>query len=193
MALDIVYYRVSINNMTGPNEQAGFIDHVTVQEYIDNGNGTFPASLASSENKARGNLRYIRMVNILEEVAIPLLLTQFNNAGATIDNEPTLFEFTIAYERPDYIFTYNELFGTAHPSGTIKILKNENAIKRMVARTFIDDFTSNIIYPYDPSSTNLGYQWIDKEVTAAAPVTGTLEVRITTAESNITVTQIPNT
>lgn len=193
MAIEPKYYRVTINQMTGAAEKAGFIDHRTLEEYINNGNGTFPASLASAENKARGNLRYLRLINLLEENATPSLITEINNGGATVDTEGTSFEFTIVYERPDYIYTYNELFGTGHSSGNIKILTNEDAIRRIVARVFVEDFISNWRYPYDPSTSNLGYHWIDKSVKAESPLSGTLEARITAAEANVTVVEIPNT
>jgi len=192
MALELKYFRVNINNVTGPGDKAGFIDHVTLQEYINNGAGTYPSNLNNAENKARGNLRYIRMINLLQENISTVSVIKISNGGATVDTEGANFEFTLVYDRGP-IYTYNELFGTAHPSGTLQILENEDAIKRMISRVFIDDFVSNMWFPYDPSPSNLGYNWIDKDVKAAAVFTGSLESRITASEALISVTQIPNT
>jgi len=187
------HYRVRIDStgLVGAAPADGFIDHMNIQSYYTV-TGVYPSTTTTAYAKSRAYLRYLKMISFLNEFNVTVFLYNIDNGGATPDTHGLYFEFTVVYERADHVYTYNELYGTAHPSGTMKILTLTDAIKRQVARVWIQDFESNFAWPRNPSKLD-GAEWEDIKIHAAAPTSGTLSDRITAAESVITVTEIPNT
>ena len=178
---------ISASSLIGAPPADGFMDHVTLEEYVTN--GTQPASLANSESKARANVRYWYMIFYLTENQSPFRVYDRDNGGATVDAPGSYFKFRITYERPGYVYTYNEFVNDpAHPTYGQKILTSANAIKRQVARVFTQTISANEAWVKDPVLD--GHEWLDKEITVGTPLSGTPASAMIVAESLISVTRI---
>lgn len=177
------YYSVTINNITGPAPFDGFIDNLTIEMY--GRNGLYPSTLELARAKARANYRFRRMAEDLSVMQSVTNLFVFGN-DATNDSEPSQLSFTVVFDRPEYIFTYNEEYPA---TSSTEILLGEDAIKRVVARVFFNNtYFSKAELPRNPDPANQGYEWIREELEIAG---GLLD--LPTIESFITVTDIQYT
>ncbi len=184
------YYRITVlaSGLTGSSADAGFIDHVYLHEYYYQNN--FPANVTTARNKARANARYEFLLTELSENQVISLILSENNGGATVDSPGSAFSFTIVYDRTDYVYTKNELFGVSgHPTEFSEYLHDEDAIRRQCARLWVWDRSTQRRMPLDLSA----YGWIDEDLEIKTPLTGSLVDKIDAAEANIIVTRISHT
>jgi hypothetical protein len=140
------YYNVSITDITGTANAAGFVDHMKVEQYMANNGDVAPTNLEVSTDKVRANIRF---KNIVENVQL-MGNVYFSNAvatGADVDTPPSVFSFTLECERGDeYMLTPDETANGATLTGA-------NAIARCVERGLIE-FRPNYVYPvYDPTQS----------------------------------------
>ena len=155
----------------------------------------YPATDESARAKERANARYQRLIREVSENISPILVIAQEAVGADIDNYASSFEFTLVYDREEYIYTYNELYGVSgHATEDYETLSGINAIKRQIARIFLNTWEENRYISYLPEqeSADKNYQSIEL-LEVGTTLSGTLETRIDTAETNITVTIISNT
>lgn len=188
------HYRVVIDDgiVTNGGTQ-GFVDHLTQRYY-----GTETAHSSTNDlvlAKERSNMRWERIVQLLSVNATPVDIVDIDNGSATEDTFGATFSFTVVYDRPDYIYTHNDLFGTGHSSAALQVITDpEDAIQRQVSRAFVFDVSGQReVYDVDTGLENI------VNVTASQYTTPSddLETRIEAVESGITVTAIttanPNT
>ena len=153
--------------------------------------GGFPNTLALSETKDQGNMRYIQAIMEIEKMATPFVVGSWRSTGNQLGNAaPTTFQFTVGFNNVDWLQT--TAYTTEPDNGTV--YTREVAIRRSVARAFIATMNSNRNV-YDPTiSTNNGYPVLGTaskiiNITASGwDVVGNIQ----TIENNITVTQIGN-
>lgn len=183
-----VYYNISISSIAGDAPSDGFVDNTTVQEYIQQGDTNLPTSVDLSLAKTRANYRWQFILQQCSLLLNPLYTLDITATGATVNAPATSFSFTIAYDRPDYLNTEDEL----NP-GTY--LTNADAIKRFVARALCEQRTTNAL-TFNPTqlagipspSASSCYGESVQELTI-----GPLATDLTTAEASITVVQVQNT
>jgi len=198
MSVDRIFFRVSIVD-TGFSTSApadGFIDNTKVWEesaFAPNGTpGTaVPTDATAGKRKARGAYRWKLLQNHLADGQV---IAYFGNvddtAGTdgTIDSPPDRLDFTVGYDKElTDLRTDDEL----NPGDQ---LTGVNAVKRMAARAFCYNYNVNLEW-YDPthdaSSRDAGVVVTTEDVDAVA-AGGTLALKITDAEANITVTRVAN-
>lgn len=138
------YYNVSIAQIAGTANAAGFVDRFTVEQYMANNGGVAPTDFPTSENKVRANIRYKNVVEQLQLMG-NLYVSNIVANGGTVSAPPTTLSFTLESERGDeYVFTPDE-----NNAGTT--LYGANAIARCVERGLIES-RANYVYPvYDPT------------------------------------------
>lgn len=188
------YYRVTIvpGSMIGPAPADGFIDNTLISEY--GALGAYPSTLVLSRAKARANYRFKRLIELLSETQVISHVLDIVATGATADAPATSFSFTLVYDREEYVYTHNELFGFAgHATENDKLLQDVDAIKRQIARAFIEEYQTNMEFPRDPVTASLGYGWIDEQLVVGTALVGDLNVKIDAAEANITVVKVNHT
>lgn len=149
----------------------------------------FPLTLAQSQSKEQGNMRYIQAVSEIEKMATPFSLGSWQATGNQDGNAaPTTFQFTVGFNNVDQVQT----IATDEEPDAGTVYNREDAIKRSVARALTHTLISNRKV-FDPTTATYG-QYADRpnsaritQLTAAG-----LDVigNITTVEDNITVTQI---
>ncbi len=144
------FYSVSIAQITGTANAAGFVDNMKVEQYMANNGNIAPNDFPTSENKVRANIRYKNIVENLQLMG-NVYLSNVVAAGADVNTPPTTFSFTLESERGDeYLFTPDE---TANGVANSTVLYGANAISRCVARGLIETH-DNYVYPvYDPTQT----------------------------------------
>lgn len=184
------YYRVSIeaSGLTGLSADSGFVDNKYLHEYFYS--SAFPSSLDNAKNKARANARYEFLISELSENQSISLILDENNGGATVDSPGSSFSFTVVYDRDDFVYTKNELFGVSgHPTEFDEYLYGEDAVKRQCARLWVHNRkTQRRMY------LNLSaYGWVDEDLDVKTPLNGSLVYKIDFAEARTTVTKIPHT
>lgn len=161
--LEINYYTVSIAALTGgaaPDD--GHVDHTTPEEY---GTTTgFPTTKLLSLTKERANMRWEAILRQISMEIQPLQVSSVVATGATKDAPATAFEFTVAYDKVEYLRTEDET-----SPGTF--LTGAPAIKRWVERALTTDHTFNrFIYNPDVVPTTAIIQGpMIESVTAGAP------------------------
>lgn len=173
------YYNVSITKIGSDAE--GFIDHVLVQNYE-----TPPSTFALSLSKERANMRYEAMLREVSENISPLFVLDQDNGGATVSAPGTAFSCTLAYDRPEYLYTDDE----TDPGTT---LTGTDALTRQIARCLIRDIvqTRQVYDPTNVDGITAGNEEYMEIVTASTIATGgNLAALITNAESAITVTEV---
>lgn len=184
------YYRIVIeaSGLVGTSADGGFIDHVYLHEYYYQNN--FPANFDEAKQKVRANIRYDFLIQELSENQTISLILDKNNGGATINSPGSAFSFTLVYDRGDYVYTRNELYGVSgHPTQFQEFLYGEDALKRQCARIWTYSIVTQKRMPLNLSA----YGWVDEEIEVKTPLTGSLQDKINAAESKITVTKIPGT
>ena len=193
MADNIVpqYFRVTIagSTLTAAAPADGFVDNVLIEEYGRANASNYPSNLANARAKARGNFRYRRILEELNAMQTVSLVLDVANGITTANATPTAISFTVVFDRAGYVLTRNELF----PDSGTELLTGVDAVKRVVARVFLNSYTTKAEFPRDPASAALGYGWLREDLAVNTNLTGTLAQKITAAQNAITVTQINNT
>lgn len=181
-------YSVSVNILVNGVNGDGFIDNQTTFQYM--ANGSMPATAAVSMSKARGNARYLMVVQQLGIVG-NIYVTNQNAVGANANTAPTVFSFTATSEHGDAcLSTPDEL----NPG---QFLTGANCITRCVARAMCTNYTNDYMEYYNPASTQvvgnggaLTSNAIRYGETIGQVVVGALANNLTAAQAVITVTQI---
>jgi hypothetical protein len=186
------FYRVSIAQISGSDDNAGFIDQKTVEMYMAN-NGVAPtitpSSLTTSTNKVRANVRYQNVIEKLQQLG-NMYTSNVVITGGSIDTPPTTVAFTLEVERGDSILT------TRDEANTAIEITGANAIVRSVARGLMET-RQNYVYPvFDPTKTTAAQNGSVSNAAARvgdATLTfnvGALTNSIVTAEAAVTVTRL---
>jgi len=156
-----------IVNITAP------VDNLSPEHFL----GGFPTTLSQSLSIEETNMRYEAVIRSVSEDIQPLQTSSIQTTGRTATTPATAIQFTLAYDKPEFLNTEDEL----NPG---VFLTDVNAIKRYVARALIRDEVLNRQI-YDPVSIGNEPQII--KVTATKAFT-TLPL----AEAAITVTRVPD-
>jgi hypothetical protein len=187
MPIVLAFFNCSITQVLLATPSDGFIDFKSPRGYIvDNGTDLetgWPTNLPLSLAKSRAYLRWQTIIQQLETTISPVETTSLIAPGADANTPPTSVSFSVAYDRPDFLATTDEL----NPGVT---LYGTAAIKRFIARALVATITRNVLI-LNPASVN-GPQAHYGESTQELSV-GPLFTTITAAEAVITVIQIPNT
>ena len=140
--LEINYYTVTIGALTGgaaPDD--GHVDFTTVEEY--GATSGFPTTDVLALAKERANMRWEAIVRQLGTETHPLQISGAVAAAADEDTPATSVDFTVAYDRVEYLRTED----TEDSPGTF--LTGTAAIKRWVERALVIDHTF-LRQTYDP-------------------------------------------
>lgn len=176
-------YAVSIAAVPLAAPRNGFIDPISIQQYM--AQGSSPTTLAQSEAKTRANIRFMSMVETMQ-VETNLYIDNVETPGANAVTEPSQINFVVIAEKgEDDIVIADENNPGAYLTGIA-------AIRRMIARSLTHSRDTRWI-TYDPvpvaapgNSTlavRVGYRFQDISV-------GKIATSLTTAESYITITKI---
>jgi hypothetical protein len=185
MAQNLLYYTVNISTLGGAAPADGFIDNNTSEFYIQPGSGSttdegtgWPSSLEDAQQKTRANLRWAAILQQLSSAVNTYSVGDIATTGASATAAGTAMTFSVAYDRPDYLYAYDEL----NPGA---ILYNDVAIKRWVARALIETINTNafVMDPTAYTAPNYYYGPSYQAITA-----GPLAANIGAAEAAITVT-----
>lgn len=186
---DPKYFRVQVTGILEATAPAdGGVDPKTPEEYGAGGN--FPTSTALSLAKERGNMRWEAILRQAAERIDPIFIMNVVT-NANQDTAGTDIEFTLVYDKPEYLTTPDESTpGTILNGDPLRETVSGNAtnvITRYVARALVADVIQNreIFDPDTPDEGNTD-QFI--QVTAEGP-----EIDIASAEAKITVTEIAGT
>ena len=154
--LEINYYTVSIGALNN-----GHVDNTTPEQY--GALGAFPSTEAFSLTKERANMRYEAILRHVSETIQPLQVSGVVATGADEDTEATAFDFTLAYDRVEYVRTEDE-----DNLGTF--LEGADAVKRWVERALTIEETINrfVFNPEDVPTTSIPSGPAIEEVTAEA-------------------------
>ena len=197
MSVNRIFFRVSIVD-TGFSTVApadGFIDNSEVWGETGFSPGGVPGTAVPTTQalglaKARGYYRWTLLQNHLQDGRFVSFFGNVDDTAGTdgtIDNPPDRLDFTVGYDFPlTDIETNDELNPGDQLSGVA-------AITRMAARVFCYDYNTNLEW-YDMTEAggrDAGVKITTEDVDAPA-VGGTLALKITDAEANITCTQISN-
>jgi hypothetical protein len=190
MSLFLAYYNVSISQTLAAAPSDGFLDFLRPQDYIvDSGPDLetgWPTSLSNSLAKERAYLRWQTVIQQLETNVSPIAITATLAPSANVNTPPISFSFTIAYDRPDYLYAYDELNSNAIITGTL-------AVRRFVARALISTITRNVSI-LDPTlvlGPSAHYGESIQVITVGPLFTGA--AALAAAEATITVAQVANT
>ncbi len=130
-------YHVSISQIVGSGNSAGFIDATKIEYYTTD----VPAT-QDSLDKERANLRYIQTVNNLHMMA-NMNISNIVALGADESTPPTVFSFDVDVDRGDSVLmTHDE---TANGV----LIYGNAALKRCVARALSTDFTIETEFRWD--------------------------------------------
>lgn len=135
--LELSYFRVAIDTsaLTGTATTGdGAVDNTTPEEY--GATSGFPATQDLSFDKERGNMRWEECLIHCSEVIQPVFVSAIVNTAGDEDTEPTQFDFTVAYDRPEFLSTADEV---SPPT----ILTGAAAIKRFIERALITTRIAN--------------------------------------------------
>lgn len=146
--VEISYYTVNIGLLTGGVAPAdGHVDFTTPEEY--GALGAFPSTLIFSRAKERANMRWEAIMRQLGAEIQPLQISGAVATTADEDTEATVVDFTVAYDRVEYLRTED----TENNPGIF--LEGTAAIKRWVERALITDHTF-VRQVYNPEDHVLG-------------------------------------
>lgn len=170
------YFRVEIDASLSPSTAEGFIDHLSPKWYGENGG--FPTTNEAALAKERSNMRFDRMIETMSENISPVQITAITS-DATKDSIGTSFAFTVAFDRVEYLTTIDET------NNNSAITDHASALKRMIARAFVFDFTKNREEVYYPPAEgeDFGYNFRSEDITA-----GKFSSSLSTIEAAIVVT-----
>ncbi len=119
------FYTISINQIAGTANSAGFVDSNSVTFYMANGNT--PSTNVKSMDKKRANIRYTYVLNQLESMS-NMYVSNIVATGANADTAPSNFTFTAEFENGASTLVTND------ESNAGQFLTGTAAIKRCVAR-----------------------------------------------------------
>lgn len=170
------FYRVAVI-MTGYPTTGTAGGGVTPNSVDSFASANFPSTLALSQNRARGNMRFNNIVRRLSGLTDCQIL-DVTITEANADAQATLLAFTVKFERDEFIQTG----GTAVDESTAittKVLK----VRDEVARGILD-ITSMTMRVFNPTDISDSQQSIsvtapDTAVNVWADVTVTLEADTT--------------
>ena len=184
------FYRVSIDAISGSGDSAGFVDPKNVEHYMENG-GDAPASLTTSTDKVRANVRY---KNVIEQLQLMgnLYVSNVVVTGGDVDTAPSNVAFTLEAERGDSFLT------TRDEANTAVELTGANAITRCAARGLMETRQNYRYIVYDPTETTaaqngsvsnaaarVGLRTMDFNVAALTNSTVTAEAAITVTRLSV--------
>jgi len=151
--------------------------------------GGFPNTLALSEAKDQGNMRYIQAIMEIEKMATPFFVGSWSTTGNQLGNAaPTTFQFTVGFNNVDWLQT--TAYAAEPDSGTV--YTRDLALRRSVARALTATMNSNRNV-YDPTiSTNNGYPVLGTPSKIINITATGMATNVQVIENNITVTQIGN-
>ena len=153
----------------------GAVDNLSPEFYAAANPTDFPTTNAASLDIERTNMRYEEVIRAVSEDIQPLFTASIQTTGRTEDVPATAIQFTLPYDRPEYLYTEDE-----DNPGTF--LTGADAVTRYVARGLILDIIENR-QVYQPED--------DKNEPQILEVTATkLYADLATAEGNITVTEV---
>ena len=143
-------YKIQIANSNSGNlaPNDGFIDNLRIEDYAPSLETTPSGlTLALSQAKRRGNLRYRDIIDQLGLVANcyvdPRTLPTASTSTGNAITMPTSFGFQIYVERSDCLLTHDEL-------NVGQTLSGINCIKRCIARALIAN-NFRVVDVYDPT------------------------------------------
>ena len=178
------YFRVSINSSTAAAPSDGFIDNTTPFGYlIKNDDGSLSGYSSSNDNalmKVRGYVRYIKMLQQIEQPMNIYDVVDVVKTGADENTEASVFEMTLIFDREmDFMVTNDE-----NNAGVT--LTGADAIKRFIARALSGTYNEKIAYP-NPSVTNGLVYGPETVMVTTGPVGG---LALADAEALVTVTLV---
>lgn len=136
--------------------------------------GGFPATLAQSLDIERTNMRYVAVVRGLSTDIQPLQTSSIQVTGRTATAPATAIQFTVPYDRPEFLSTEDE-----DNPGTF--LTGVDALQRYTARALIQDEVLNRQI-FDPESIANEPQIIKITATKAFATLAEAETNITVIE-----------
>ncbi len=195
--MNTVTYTIEIDGTTAlvdePNN--GFVDCVRLWDLnVFNSNTqetgiTIPTDLAAGRSKARGYVRWLQLLKDLGQYTT-ISVSNINYSDGDepdLDNPPTKIAFDITFDNFDNVKVPDEF-----NEGII--LTDEAAIKRIVAESLCYRRTRDVIDVYDSTITiSNNPQGITLNPVVIGPcisVDNDKEIRITTTEAVITVTEV---
>lgn len=177
-------YRVTIAGVTAAAPGDGFIDNMTIEQYMRDGSAA-PTTLDQTTAKERANLRYKLLTQQLS-LETNIYVSDIVAAGGSASAAPSSFVFTATVEHgDDSLFTRDEANNNAEMTGV-------DALKRYVARALITSRTTNSDI-YDPTKTTApGNQTMAARAgTRINQITvGKLAANLTAATALVTVAKI---
>jgi hypothetical protein len=184
----MIIYNVSIaafNVGTSDATKLGFVDTTTVPQYLAQAAQPANFTLAQSQAKYRGNLRWKYILQSMALMANPYV-SNMTATGAAINADATTFSFDVYFERDSAVTTVDN---------NNNVLNGSAAVQWVVAQALANTYTDNVEY-YNPTLTT-SYQngaatqpfdYNDQNV--GALITGPLAADVPTAAANITVTVV---
>jgi hypothetical protein len=153
--------------------------------------GGYPDTLALSQAKDQGNMRYLQAVMEIEKMATPYYVGSWSTTGNQLGNAaPTTLQFTVAFNNADWLQTTAT---TGEPDSGI-VYTRELAIRRSVARALAATMNSNRNV-FDPTLASYNGYPLVTTASKIINITATgwdVVGNVQTIENNITVTQIGN-
>ncbi len=191
MSQDLLYYTITIAGNSNVSPADGFIDNNSASSYILAGvDGTYDVeagwatNLADALAKARANLRWKTLIEQISLTVNPYAIQNITATGATSSASATSLVFTLVYDRPDYLYAYDEL----NPG---LMLYNNDAIQRWVARALLVNINVDNYPILDPTAVigPAAHYGQSLQPLNAAPLysTGTLAGDIAAATAAVTV------
>ena len=161
----------------------GFIDNTTPDQYGAAEDADFPVDLDRALEKERANMRWEHILTQVSNLISPLYVLNITKTGTYSsyfgahpqDAPPDIFEFTLVYDRPGYLYTPDE-------DNDGEFLEESDAIKRWVANALARNIVSTRRV-YNPDTEGNTDNII--KVTA-----GALDSTRSTIEENITVEKV---
>jgi hypothetical protein len=150
MTQNLLYYNVSIAAVTGAAPADGFIDNRSASSYIipdgtDMESG-WPGNVGGALAKARANLRWTQIISQLSTTVTPYAISNIIAVNGSNIAAASAMNFTVVYDRGDYLFAYDEL----NPGA---ILYNEFAVTRWIARALIANINVDNFDVLDPTAS----------------------------------------
>lgn len=184
------YFKVTIQNVTGAAPEDGFVDNTTPFGYLsrteDGSEVTgYSSTLDNALMKVRGYVRYIKILQQIEQVLNIYDVVNVVKTGADENTEASVFEMTLIFDREmDFMSTPDE-----NNSGVT--LTGADAIKRFISRALSGNYIEKIAFPNPTlaNATTLPYG-PETEYVTTGPAGG---LSLTDVEADITVVQVPDT
>ena len=96
-----IYFTVTLTNFGASSE--GFVDNDKAETYIAAG-ATKPTTMNQTKTKARGNIRWDMLVQMLTENSSPIFLGNIVKTGSPdVLTAPATIQFQVGYDREETI------------------------------------------------------------------------------------------